>query len=124
MDIDRVQVLINGRQYAGLNFTREKNKALFKDGVVKFDQKLRIPLSEDSHIIVVAQGENHDLSKGFGTSPQSKNKPCAYNNPIFIDVDGNGFKPNGDNLDWPLPVKGLTLETVKARLERHKKSRE
>ena len=121
LDIDRVQVLINGRQFDGLNFTRKTHPKLFGDGVVKFDQKLRIPLSEDSHIIVVAQGENFDLSKGFGTSPQSQNKPCAYNNPIFIDVDGNGFKPNGDNLDWPLPVKGLTLETVKARLERRKK---
>lgn len=120
IDIDRIQVLINGRQYAGLNFTRATHKDLFTDGVVKFDRKLSIPLSEDSHLIVVAYGENHDLKKGFGTSPQSNNKPCAYNNPIFVDIDGNGFKHNGDNLDWSLPVKGLTLETVKARLDKLK----
>jgi hypothetical protein len=116
IDIDRVQVLINGRQYPALNFTRTTHKDLFGEGVVKFDQKLRIPLSEDSHLIVVAYGENHDLKKGYGTSTQSSIKPCAYNNPIFVDIDGNGFKPNGDNLNWPLPVNGLTVETVKAML--------
>ena len=124
MDIDRVQVLINGRQYPELNFTRTTHSDLFDKSVVKFDQKLRFPLSEDSHLIVVAYGENHDLKKGFGTSPQSNNKPCAYNNPIFIDIDGNGFKPNGDNLGWALPVKGTTLETIKKRLQSQNKETE
>ena len=55
-------------------------------------------LSEDAHLIVVAIGEKHDLSIGYGTSPQAKVKPCAYHNPIFVDVDGGGFKPNGDSL--------------------------
>ena len=118
IDIDRIQILINGRQHPALNFTRTTHEKLFSDGVVKFDQKLGIPLSEDSHIIVVAYGENHDLKTGFGTSPQSANKPCAYNNPIFIDIDGNGFRPNGDNLDWPLPTGALTLPAVKAMLEK------
>jgi len=27
----------------------------------------------------------------------------AVANPIFIDVDGNGFEPNGDLLDLPIP---------------------
>ena len=122
IDVDRVQVLINGRQYPALNFTRATHKDLFGNGVVKFDQKLRIPLSEDSHLIVVAYGENHDLKKGYGTSTQSSIKPCAYNNPSFVDIDGNGFKPNGDNLNWPLPVNGLTVETVKAMLAGRKKN--
>ena len=30
--------------------------------------------------------------------------PVAYTNPIFVDVDGQGFKPNGDNLGHPLLV--------------------
>ena len=70
---------------------------------------------------MVAHGENHDLKKGYGTSTQSNIKPCAYNNPIFVDIDGNGFKPNGDNLNWPLPVNGLSVETVKAMLAGRKK---
>jgi hypothetical protein len=35
--------------------------------------------------------------------------PFAYNNPIFVDVDGHGFKPNGDALGFPLPVKKLSI---------------
>ena len=29
----------------------------------------------------------------------------AVSNPIFVDVDGGGFKANGDTLGAPLPVK-------------------
>jgi hypothetical protein len=29
--------------------------------------------------------------------------PVAVSNPIFVDVNGNGFEPNGDLLDFPLP---------------------
>lgn len=120
IDIDRVQVLVNGRQRPDLNFTRKSHAKMFQDGVVKFDQTIDVPLSEDAHLIVVAYGENFDLKTGYGTSAQASIKPCAYNNPIFIDVDGNGFKPNGDLLDYPLPVKGIKAEDVKAMLEKRK----
>jgi hypothetical protein len=30
--------------------------------------------------------------------------PIAYTNPIYVDVDGKGFEPNGDTLGHPLPV--------------------
>ena len=45
----------------------------------------------------------------------------AYNNPIFVDIDGGGFKPNGDTLDWTLPVKGLTVEDAKRILSERSK---
>jgi hypothetical protein len=33
----------------------------------------------------------------------AEDKPVAVSNPIFVDVDGGGFKPNGDTLgDLPL----------------------
>ena len=89
--------------------------------MTKFDRTISVPLSEDSHVIVVAYGENSDLSTGYGSSAQAKLKPCAYNNPIFVDVDGGGFKPNGDTLDWPLPVKGLTVEDAKRILSERSK---
>ena len=38
IDIDRVQVLVNGRARPELNFTRAANPKMFKDGVVKFDK--------------------------------------------------------------------------------------
>jgi hypothetical protein len=31
--------------------------------------------------------------------------PVAISNPIFVDADGDGFKPSRDTLGAPLPVK-------------------
>jgi len=118
IDIDRVQILVNGRQRKDLNFTRKDNKEMFLNGTVKFNQNLNVKLSQDSHLIVVAYGENFTLAKGYGSSAQSSMNPCAYNNPIFVDVDGGGFKPSGDTLGYPLPVKGLTADKVTKLLKR------
>lgn len=116
IDIDRVQVLVNGRARPELNFTRAANPEMFRDGVVKFERTVEIPLSEDSHLIAVVTGEKSDLSIGYGTSTQAKVKPFAYHNPIFVDVDGHGFTPNGDTLGFPLPVKKMSVEEAKALL--------
>ena len=113
IDINRVQILVNGRQRTDLNFTRESHPDWFSNEIVKFDRSVSIALSQDSHLIVVAIGENLDLSTGYGTSPQSKLQPCAYHNPIFVDTDGNGFRPNGDTLGYDLPVQGLTVEDAR-----------
>jgi hypothetical protein len=113
IDIDRVQILVNGRQRKDLNFTRQSHPEWFGNGVIKFERTLDVRLSQDAHLIVVAVGEQFDLSTGYGTSPQSRLKPFAYHNPIFVDVDGGGFTPNGDLLDWPLPVKKLTVDDVR-----------
>lgn len=116
IDIDRVQVLVNGAQREDLNFTRKSHPKMFNKGVKKFDQVIPVELSQDAHLIVVATGENSTLITGYGSSPQSKMNPCAYNNPIFVDVDGNGFRPNGDTIGHPLPVKGLSADRVKELL--------
>ncbi|MCP5519533.1 MAG: CehA/McbA family metallohydrolase [Verrucomicrobiales bacterium] len=113
IDIDRVQILANGLPRPDLNFTRQTHPDRFGDGVVKFDATVPVSLTEDTHLIVVACGEHSDLSLGYGTSPQAAIRPCAYNNPIFVDVDGSGFAPNGDRLGWPLPVKQLSVEEAR-----------
>ena len=118
IDIDRVQILVNGHQSKKLNFTRKNNEQMFKDGVVKFNETLTVKLSQDSHLIVVAYGENFNLQKGYGSSTQSSMNPCAYNNPIFVDVDGGGFKASGDTLGFPLPVQGLTADKVSDLLKK------
>ncbi len=118
LDIDRVQVLVNGVPRSDLNFTRNSHPGWFGEGVVVFDQTLEIPLSQDSHLIVVAIGEGSTLEKGYGTSTQADMHPCAYNNPIFVDVDGGGFTPNGDTLGFPLPTKNLTIGQVEGYLGR------
>lgn len=118
IDIDRVQVLVNGRAEPKLNFTRATHPEWFASGVVKFDRVIDVPLAEDAHLIVVAAGENFDLKTGYGTSAQAKIKPIAYHNPIWADVDGGGFKPNGDTLGWPLTTK-VSLDEARALLEKH-----
>jgi hypothetical protein len=116
IDIDRVQILVNGRAAPAFSFTRASHPEWFQSGVVKFDRTIDIPLSEDAHLIAVVAGEKSDLSIGYGTSAQAKIKPFAYHNPIFVDVDGGGFTPNGDTLGFPLPVKKLSLDEAKALL--------
>ena len=116
IDINRVQVLVNGRARTNLKFTRKSHPAMFGKGVVKFDQTVSVPLSEDAHLIVVAHHDGQDLSRGYGKSDQAKLQPIAYNNPIFVDVDGGGFKANGDMLDYPLGAGKYTLEEAKKLL--------
>ncbi len=116
LDIDRVQVLVNGAQDPRYNYTRDQNPDMFGDGSVKFDHSLKLDLSEDAHIIVVAMGEKSTLQRGFGTSTQASSQPCAYNNPIYVDVDGGGFEPNYDTLGYDLPVKKLSVSTVEKLL--------
>ena len=104
IDIDRVQVLVNGRMDPKLNFTRDSHPKLFRSGVVKFEHAIPLELQQDAHLIVVAVGEAFNLRTGYGTSIQAGWKPCAFTNPIHVDVDGHGFEPNGDNLGHPLPL--------------------
>jgi hypothetical protein len=100
-DVDRVQVLLNGRPEASLNFTRAKQPDAFGDGVVKFEREVELKLDKDAHVIVVAVGEQSSTGPVMGAGTV----PIAISNPIFVDADGGGFKANGDTLGAPLPVK-------------------
>jgi hypothetical protein len=104
LDINRVQLFANGRPMADRNFTRRDHPELFADGVVKFDQTIPLEFAADTHLIVVAAGEG--LTVGEVMGPQwGAQMPIAVANPVFIDVDGNGFQANGDLLDVPLPLE-------------------
>lgn len=102
-DVDRVQVFLNGQPAESLNFTRESSSAGFLDGVLKFEKEIPLHLERDAHVVVAAIGEQSKLGPVMG--PHAKDKPVAVSNPIFVDVDGGGFKANGDTLG-KLPVKG------------------
>jgi hypothetical protein len=101
IDIDRVQVLVNGRPWPSLNFTRKSHADLF-DGKLRFEHRIPIALQEDAHLIVAAVGEEFDLKTGYGKSTQGHWSPCAFTNPIYVDVDGHGWEANGDTLGFPL----------------------
>jgi hypothetical protein len=118
IDIDRVQVLVNSRPEAKLNFTRATHPDMFKAGVIKFDHTITVPLQHDAHLIIVAMGESSTLVGGYGTSDQAKMMPCAYNAPIYVDTDGHGFTPNGDTLGYELPGSGLKADEARKFLSR------
>ena len=97
-DINRVQVFANGRPLPEMNFTRGTHANLFRNGVVRFETEIDLPkLKEDTHLIVATIGEGLQLGDVMG-SEFGKNPPVAVANPIYVDIDGNGFKPSGDDL--------------------------
>ena len=102
LDINRIQLFINGVPVPEQNFTRRTHGELFGEQVVKFEQTLPLKLDADAHVIVAAAGEG--LSLGPVAGPSHENDiPVAVTNPIFVDVDGDGFQPNGDLLGGSLP---------------------
>ena len=103
IDVNRVQVFVNGRPSESHDFRRRTHADMFGNGVVKFDQEIAVELTGDAHIIVATAGEGLSLGRVMGDD-RGKQAPVAVINPIFVDVDGNGFKANGDDLDRPLPV--------------------
>ena len=102
LEIDRVQVLVNGRQPETLDFRRSEHPGMFGDEGVDFDETVRVELQQDAHLIVVAIGEGSTIEKGWGLNPYGRMHPVAYTNPIFVDTDRDGFEANGDTLGHPL----------------------
>jgi hypothetical protein len=103
LDVSRVQVFLNGRPAKELNFTRRTTPDRFQNDAIKFDATLPLELKSDTHVIVATVGEEGKVGRVMG--PQwGILPPTAVSNPIFVDVDGGGFKANGDLLDVPLPL--------------------
>ena len=101
-DVDRVQVFVNGRPEPALNFTRREHGELFSREVVRFEHTIPVRLESDAHLVVATIGEASALGQVMGPDHAQK-KPIAVANPIFVDVDGDGFQANGDLLGVPLP---------------------
>jgi len=103
LDVNRVQVFVNGSPDEKLNFTRRTHPKMFADGVEKFNESIQIQLDKDAHLIVAAAGEGLQLGRVMGTAV-GKRMPMTVSNPIYVDVDGDGFQANGDMLGLPLPM--------------------
>ena len=103
VDVNRVQILVNGAMPEFYNFTVVNHAAMFHEGALRFEETVRVHLQEDAHLIVAAVGEGSDLSKGWGRNPQGQMQPTAYTNPIYVDTGHDGFQANGDTLGYPLP---------------------
>jgi len=102
IDVNRVQVFINGKPEEKLNFTRRTHPQMFADGVQKFHESIQVHLTGDAHLIVAAAGEGLQLGRVMGPAT-GKRTPITVSNPIYVDVDGDGFQANGDMLGVPLP---------------------
>ena len=103
-DINRVQIFVNGRPSEKHHVTRKNDPKLFGQvgDVVKFDSTFNLTLEEDAHVIVATIGEGMTMEKVMGRR-YGRRSPIAVSNPIFVDVRGDGFQPNGDELGLPLP---------------------
>ncbi len=101
-DVNRVQVFANGRPLPEMNFTRKTHPDKFSERNVRFETEIDLPKFDiDTHLIVATIGEGLTLGPVMGPE-KGKMIPCAVANPIFLDVDGSGFKANRDDLGVPL----------------------
>ena len=104
LDVNRIQFFINGRPSERHNYTRRNSPEFFGgiNDVEKFDARLSLVLHEDAHVIVATIGEGLTMHRVMG-SRYGNRPPIAVSNPIYVDVDGNGFQPNRDTLGITLP---------------------
>ena len=93
--------MVNGRLDPNLDFTRRETEGMFTNDVLKFDQTIEVSLTEDSHVVVIAAGEGLQLGRVMGPV-HGELMPIAVSNPIFFDVEGDGFKANRDTLCAPI----------------------
>jgi len=103
LEVNRVQIFVNGKPEPQWNFTRRTHADKFHQATVVFDEDLAMQLPSDAHLVVTCAGEGKQLGPVMGPE-HGKDMPVAVGNPIFVDVDGDGFKPNGDMLGVPLPL--------------------
>ncbi|MEM1068091.1 MAG: CehA/McbA family metallohydrolase [Planctomycetota bacterium] len=85
LDVNRVEVFINGSIDPSLSRTRKSHPQSFADGVVKFDQTLPVELPRDSFIIVAAIGEKMELGRVFGRK-SGRRPPVVVSNPIYVSI--------------------------------------
>lgn len=109
IDIDTVIVLVNGRRSDNLTFSRDTHPEMFSREVVKFAHEVDVELNEDAHLIVLTGHRTQLIGDVMGPFWGTQH-PTALSNPVFVDIDGNGFHANKDTLDIPLPVKFVAEE--------------
>ncbi|MDP6359417.1 MAG: hypothetical protein QF473_30130, partial [Planctomycetota bacterium] len=110
IQVDALQVLINGKMSAAHSLTRKVNPEAFSLETLQLRQQIEITLKQDSHIIVVASGTGRNLNRRDATIPVMK-AHVALTNPIYVDVDGKGFAPQSPLLD-----RVYTALTLKSEL--------
>jgi hypothetical protein len=104
LDVDTVMILVNGRRTKELTFSADTHPDLFRKDTVKFDQVVDLELKEDAHLVVLTGHRTQRIGDILGPNWGTQH-PAAVSNPVYVDIAGDGFTPNKDTLDIPLPVK-------------------
>ncbi len=88
LDVNRVEVFVNGEIQPELSRTRAEHPEVFSNDIVKFNQRLAVTLPEDAFIIVAAIGERLQLGRVMGASGGQR-PPVAVSNPIYVSTTEN-----------------------------------
>ena len=88
MDVNRVEVFVNGEMQPQLSRTRRKHPDLFGKGVVKFDQRLKVSLPDRAFVIVAAIGERMELGRVMGKQ-YGRRPPVVVSNPVFVVTESS-----------------------------------
>ena len=83
LDINRIQVFINGKADPRYNFRRRTHPKMFSNNIVKFDQQIQLELPPKCNVIVAAAGEGLELGRVMGPN-FGKRVPMSVSNPIFL----------------------------------------
>jgi hypothetical protein len=85
IDVNRVEVFVNGEMQPQLSRRRTTHPLSFGDGVEKFNERLKLTVPNDASFIIVATiGEGLQLGRVMGDEV-GKQVPVAVSNPIFIN---------------------------------------
>lgn len=87
IDVSHFKVYVNCDEVLRINASQP-------DEVVKFNDTIRVPIEQDSHVVLLAFGQNR-LPRGLASFDPAQ-IPRVTTNPIFVDADGDGkFSPPG-----------------------------
>lgn len=105
--VDTIQILVNGKADSSLVFTKTSNPDMFKGFPLVFEKEVSVKSEVDAHIIVMAYGRRKSKSpialSNIKNQKDWNSLSIAVSNPVFVDVDNNGFVHNKDLLGKPLP---------------------
>jgi hypothetical protein len=132
--VEEVRVIANGRQIlafqvdgaargrssAGEPWDRSRRR------VVRFEGETRLSLEADTWVLVEAGAELDPLPEPdpFASQIVPGLVPLAFTNPVFVDLDGDGFDPPGIEVGQRTPKKLGRARTARgARTRRHAEAR-
>ncbi|HJN77085.1 MAG TPA: CehA/McbA family metallohydrolase [Myxococcota bacterium] len=92
IDVTEVMVLANCELVETLSATDPYE-------VDKLSTRLELELEEDSHVVVLGFGELR-MPTGLGDDYDPATVPRFISNPIFVDLDGDGWTPPGPRDCW------------------------